>query len=171
MHRPRRIPFLLGALPLAAALAGCSVSVVDTAKPSASPSPEYSADVRLTRPSGPPRPVPQTGPPVTMGGDATRSALIAAATRTVRCDGEYTLMDDAIIVRVEGSCKRIIVNASGSQVVADDVSSLELIGDSNIVLAGTVREVLVNGDANVVHWTGATPTVSDIGSANTLTAG
>ena len=80
-------------------------------------------------------------------------------------------MDDATIVRVEGACDRIVVNASGAQLVADDVALVEVIGNSNVVLTGAVQKVLVNGEANVVHWTGKTPTVSDIGSTNTLTAG
>ena len=154
-----RIPAMLAALALTTALAGCSVSVVDGTSPSADTSRQD------------PTPARETDPPSTAQGASDRASLIAAATRTVRCDGEYALMDDAIIVRVEGACDHVIVNASGSQLVIDDAALVEVIGSSNVVLAGTVQTVRVNGNANVVHWTGATPTVSDIGSANTLTAG
>ena len=178
MHRFRRIPALLCGLAAALALAGCSVGLVDGTKPTPSPRPDSTSSIEVqggaaTRPPSP-APVtapPVTAPPVSSPGGADRAAVIAAATRTVRCDGEYALMDDAMIVRVEGACDRIIVNASGSQLVADDVALVEVIGNSNVVLTGAVQKVLVNGEANVVHWTGATPTVSDIGSTNTLTAG
>ena len=173
MPRLRRIPALLCGLAAALALAGCSVGLVDGAKPTSSPRPDSTsrAEVQGGAASQPPSPAPVTEPPVTMPGGPDRAAVIAAATRTVRCDGEYSLMDDAMVVRVEGACDRIIVNASGSQLVADDVGIVEVIGNSNVVLTGAVQKVLVNGEANVVHWTGATPTVSDIGSTNTLTAG
>lgn len=172
MHRSRLVPALVTALALAAGLAGCSISVVE-AKPSATPSPQTSVDVQLVRPSGPPQvvPLPQTPDPVTMGGRVTRADLIAAATTTQRCDGELTLMQDAVAVHVEGACDRLTINARGAQVVADDVAHLTVIGDANTVLAGTVRELVVNGAANVVLWTGTTPAISDVGVSNTLTAG
>lgn len=170
MHR-HRLPVLAAALALTAGLAGCSVSVVDAAQPSASPSPEVSADVQLDRPSGSPQPVSPTDPPVTVGDALSRAGLIAAATTTQRCEGELTLMQDAAVVHVEGSCDRLIVNAQGAQVVADDVAYLSVIGSANVVLTGAVQTLVVNGDANVVNWTGTTPTITDVGTANTLKAG
>ncbi|MFJ4167549.1 DUF3060 domain-containing protein [Microbacterium sp. NPDC089698] len=171
MHRRRTPALLLAALALGAGLTGCSVSVVDAAQSSGSPSPGVSVDVKTERPSGPPQPLPQTGPPVAVRDATSRSALIAAATTTQRCDGELTLMQDAVAVHVEGPCDRLIVNAQGAQVVADDVVSLSVIGSANVVLAESVRELVVNGDANLVNWTGSTPTISDIGTSNTLKAG
>ncbi|MGO4679478.1 DUF3060 domain-containing protein [Microbacterium sp. 2MCAF23] len=173
MHRSRIPAVLLATLALSAGLAGCSINLVDTAQPSSTPSPEASVDVQVHSPSSPPKPVPvpQTGPPVTKGGGITRADLIAAATTTQRCDGELTLMQDAVSVHVEGSCDRLIVNARGAQVVADDVAHLSVIGDANVVLAESMQELVVNGDANVVHWTGAAPSISDVGTSNTLTAG
>ncbi|MCE4026550.1 DUF3060 domain-containing protein [Microbacterium sp. Au-Mic1] len=171
MHGSRIPALLITALALAAGLTGCSISVVDTAHPSRSPSPDASVDVKGERPSGPPKPVPQTDAPVTMPDAVSRAGLIAAATTTQRCDGELTLMQDAVAVHVEGPCDRLIVNAQGAQVVADDVTSLSVIGSANVVLAASVRELVVNGDGNIVNWTGSTPAISDIGTANTLKAG
>jgi len=173
MYRSRIPAVLLTALALASGLVGCSISVVDTAQPSRSPSPEVSVDVKVERPSGPPQPVQpsQTDPPVTIRDATSRSDLIAAATTTQRCDSELTLMQDGVAVHVEGSCDRLIVNAQGAQVVADDVAHLSVIGSANVVLAKSVQELVVNGDANIVNWTGSTPAITDIGTSNVLRAG
>ncbi len=170
MHRTRPLP-LLGILALAAALTGCSISVVDSANPSASPESSASVTQEGEHRTDPPKPAPQTDPPVSLRDGPTRDTLIATATTIQRCDGQLTLMQDAMTVRVEGACDRLILNAHGAQVVADDVAVVEIIGDSNVVFAGSIQKLNVNGSANVVTWTGATPTVSDIGSGNTLTAG
>ena len=159
----------LTALLLAATLSGCAVSVTDPKEPdTASPSESTAA------PSGAaekPSDTPEQADASTEGADPSRDDLIAAATRVMRCDGELTILDDAVSVYVEGECDRLILNSSGSQVATDDVVLLEVIGDANVVLAGTIGELLVNGTGNVVHWQGATPSVSDVGNANVLTAG
>lgn len=186
MRTPRPLAALGTALALAAVLTGCSVSVVDDAKPSpatASGPAGFSAeDARETPPAADPGSSPTAStastappavqnPPAAKEGGITRDDLVAGATTVQRCDRELTLMQDGMAIHVEGSCEHLIVNARGAQIVADDVAALEIIGDANLVLTGPLQKVTVNGSGNVVKWTGATPTVSDVGSANTLTAG
>lgn len=171
----RPLPALATAAVLVALLSGCSVSVIDGTgadRPPATTSHEPTKEEPPTSPDAAPtdageHPLPNAG----KGLD--RDAITAAATTVRRCDGsgELTILDDAVVARVEGTCKRIILNSKGSMLVTDDVTSLEVIGDANLVLTGSVDEVLVNGMGNTVHWSGATPTVSDVGSGNTLTAG
>lgn len=170
MTLPRPLTAIAVTAMLLTALTACSVNVVDGAQPR----PAASDDATQTDADA------ETGPPLDVideqaepdaGDDIDREALIAAATNVRRCDGELTIVDNAVLVRVEGPCDRLIVNSSGSQVVTDDVTFLEVVGDGNVVLSGTVETLLVNGAANVVHWQGATPTVTETGAANVLTAG
>lgn len=148
----------------------CSVRIADGAASSA-PEKRTEGDADAPAKEDSPSPAESDAGSAPETGGVTRDDLIAGATRTLRCDGELTMLDDAVIVRVEGSCDRLILNTTGSQIVADDVALLEVIGDGNLVLSGAVDELLVNGTGNVVHWDGATPKVSDVGSSNTLTAG
>ncbi|WP_292701134.1 DUF3060 domain-containing protein [Microbacterium sp. 69-10] len=169
----RPLPALATAAVLVALLSGCSVSVIDgTDTPASTTRGEPAKEVPSASPDAAPtdegeHPLPNAG----TGLD--RDSITAAATTVRRCDssGELTILDDAVVARVEGTCKRIILNSKGSMLVTDDVTSLEVIGDANLVLTGSVDQVLVNGMGNTVHWSGATPTVSDVGSGNTLTAG
>ncbi|MFE6736625.1 hypothetical protein [Microbacterium sp. NPDC057650] len=148
----------------------CSIRIADGAAPSATDK-RAAGDADASAKEDSPAPAESDAGSAPDRDGVTRDDLIAEATRTLRCDGELTMLDDAVIVRVEGSCDRLILNTTGSQVIADDVALLEVIGDGNLVLSGVVDELLVNGTGNVVHWTGATPKVSDVGSSNTLTAG
>ncbi|WP_433585048.1 hypothetical protein [Microbacterium hydrocarbonoxydans] len=178
MHiSPKLLPFLVIAT-LATPLAGCAVSITSDEKPAPSEHQSSSADASTGDSSADddgqkvaPRDDEPTEPGPVEDDDVTREQLMAAATRTMRCDGELTILDDAVVVHVEGDCDRLILNSTGSQLVADDVALVEVIGDGNLLLTGAVEELLVNGTGNVVHWTGATPTVSDIGEANLLKAG
>ena len=170
----RPLPALAAAAVLVALLSGCSVSVIDKAeggKPAAGAQDKPAKE----EPPASPDPAPTDAGEHPLPNAATgldRDAIIAATT-VRRCDssGELTILDDAVVARVEGACKRIILNSKGSMLVTDDVTSMEVIGDANLVLTGSVDQVLVNGRGNTVHWSGATPTVSDVGSGNTLTAG
>ena len=100
----------------------------------------------------------------------SRDELSAMVTRTERCDGELTLLDNGMSTRVDGDCDVLTLNTTGSQIVADDVTTLQLIGDGNVVIAGAVETLLVNGEGNIVVWTGDTPAVTDVGSTNVLKA-
>lgn len=170
MALSRPLTALTVAALLAAALTSCSVNVVDGGAP-AEPSAEQSTpptDFTVEK---------QTSADDTderdQGGleGLDRETLIASATTVRRCDGELTILDDAVTMRIEGACDRLILNTRGSQIVTDDVAFLEVIGDGNVVLSSTVDKLLVNGAANVVQWQGATPTITETGSANVLTAG
>lgn len=171
MKTGRTLAPLLAIGLLLAPLAGCSVAVVDgTAKPESSHDrgtdgeTDADADAELTEDE-------PSGDDDTADTGLDRETLIGAATSVRRCDGELTILDDAVAVYVEGTCERLILNSTGSQIATDDVAYLEVIGDGNVVLSGAVEKLLVNGMGNIVHWTGATPTVTDVGSSNVLTAG
>ena len=180
MRTLRPLSGVLVATALLVALSGCSVAVVDggAGEPSPSSSPDPGAEAGTESAEDDASPAASTGAEDSLpavddaatGADPTREALIASSTRTLRCDGELTLLDDAMATRVEGPCDRLILNTRGSQVVTDDVAFLEVIGDGNVVLSGAVDKLLVNGEGNVVHWTGETPEISDVGSTNVLKA-
>ncbi|MGX1934655.1 hypothetical protein [Microbacterium resistens] len=180
MRTLRPLSGVLVATALLVALSGCSVAVVDgeAGEPSSSSSPDTGADTGRESAEDDASSAASTGAEDSLpaaddaatGADPTREALIASSTRTLRCDGELTLLDDAMATRVEGSCDRLILNTRGSQVVTDDVAFLEVIGDGNVVLSGAVDKLLVNGEGNVVRWTGETPEISDVGSTNVLKA-
>lgn len=170
MRRP--LTALAAGIVMIAVLAGCSVNIVDGDKPdSAERTP--TTDSSVSEPPDEPSEGPEENPPADDADDAdiTREQLIDGAATVMRCDGELTILDDAVAVYVEGDCDRLILNSSGSQVVTDDVTTLEVIGDANLVLSGAVDTLLVNGTGNVVHWTGTTPSVTDVGSSNVLKAG
>ncbi len=88
----------------------------------------------------------------------------------MKCDGGLTLLDNAMSTQVEGWCEALILNTTGSQIVADDVRTLKVIGDGNLVFVGSVETLVVNGEGNVVIWTGDTPRITDVGSTNVLKA-
>lgn len=169
----RRLFALAAAGAVLITLTGCSVGVVDGS--AEKPAAEKPADAPATAPQTEPAADPADGPdaetPDATDRGITRDSVIAAATTTQRCDGELTILDNAVIIRVEGACDRLILNSTGSMVVADDVDYLSVIGDGNAVFVGTVDQMVVNGDANLVNWTGATANVQDVGSANVLQAG
>lgn len=150
-------------------LSGCSVSVVDKSVPnkSAAPPQQSAPDASSEQP------VEENASDSLIPGvtEMDRSSLSAAATSVRRCDGEITILDDAIVARVEGSCDRLILNSTGAMIVTDDVTLLEVIGDGNLVLTGAVDTVQVNGTGNSVHWVGPTPVVQNTGSGNLITAG
>ncbi len=151
-------------LALIALTGGCAVSVIDPGKPDASAPAESTTSSSSSD-------APEQEDTAADDAAPSREQLISGATRVLRCDGVLTIIDDGVSVYVEGDCEHLILNSSGSQVAADDVALLEVIGDANVVLTGEIGELLVNGTGNVVHWTGETPSVSDIGDANVLTAG
>lgn len=171
----RPLPALAATAVLIALLSGCSVSVIDGTgadRPSATTQDKPAKEEPVESPDTAPTDAGEPSLPNAATG-LDRDAITAAATTVRRCDssGELTILDDAVVARVEGTCKRIILNSKGSMLVTDDVTSMEVIGDANLVLTGSVDQVLVNGMGNTVHWSGATPTVSDVGSGNTITAG
>lgn len=171
MRTLRPLALAVATLSLTLAFTACSVNVVDGTKPSAGSekTPPQKTDEKTTPSTAPSEDAEEQSSPDGDGID--RQTVIAAATTVKRCDGELTLTQDAAIIRVEGACDRVILNATGSQLVTDDVAYLEVIGDGNVVLSGTVDKLLVNGNSNLVHWQGTTPAVTDVGSANVLTAG
>lgn len=163
---------LATALVLSAGLTACSVHVVDGDASSVSPSPADStpstpASGRASTPSA----SSADGSAATEADGVTRADLIDRATKVLRCDGELTITQDAVALRIEGPCDSVVLNSSGSRIVTDDVAHLEVIGDGTLVLTGHVQRLGVTGSANVVHWTGSTPAILDVGDGNIITAG
>lgn len=146
---------------LSLSLAGCSVDVVDDSGSSDTEAPDDVETETFDDET-------DVGSDVDLG--LSRDDLSAMVTRTMRCDGELTLLDNGMSTRVDGNCDALTLNTTGSQIVADDVATLQLIGDGNVVFAGAVETLLVNGEGNIVVWTGDTPAVTDVGSTNVLKA-
>lgn len=105
------------------------------------------------------------------GDTAARADVRSKATTTEQCDGALTLEQAGAIISVEGDCEHLTVNADGSTIVAGDVATLEVVGMGNVVYTDALTMLTVSGDANVVHWAGAKPAITDDGIGNALTAG
>lgn len=169
MRNTTKTVALVVALAMATLTAGCSVGIVDQGD--GPDTPHSTAPVASPSEPGTASGVGEEG---AAGQDAAetpgREQILAAVSKVMRCDGEQIMLEDEVILSVEGPCDRLILNTRGSQVLTDDVGYLEVIGDGNVVLSGRVDKLLVNGRGNVVHWNGPTPTVQDVGSENVLTA-
>lgn len=154
---------------------GCTVSIVDPSSedaPPSVPSPTAS-DQRMESSTPTPRPTtgaPTGSPGLSAEGQADRDRLIAAASTTTACP-QMPITADGAVIRIEGSCPDLVVEADAAVVIADDVQRLVLSGDGTVVYVQTVDAVSVSGSASSVLWAGATPSVNDTGTANTLRRG
>ncbi|WP_378148424.1 DUF3060 domain-containing protein [Cnuibacter sp. UC19_7] len=130
-----------------------------TAMPTPTPTPSLTAGASDTL----------IGPSDAAGGAADRDRWIAAATSTQVCSPDLTIgaSATATVVRVEGSCGTLVIEADAGVVVADDVRTLLVEGTGATVSVLQVGAVTVTGDANVVRWSGSAPVVDDTGAANT----
>ncbi|QCR18294.1 DUF3060 domain-containing protein [Agrococcus sp. SGAir0287] len=108
----------------------------------------------------------ETGAPGASSPD--RDALIARASQTIPCSPGLDVTTDGGIVRVEGTCDDLTVSADAAIVIADDVAVLTITGSGTVVSTLALGELRITGDVNDVRWTGATPAVTDDGTANTM---
>lgn len=174
MRRSTATTVLLTAALLATTLSGCTVAIVDpgASDTSATPAPRpthSSAEAERAEPA------PSSAPPhaadgLSAEGRAERERLTAAASTTATCPTGAVTADGAII-RIEGACAELDVQADAAVVIADDVQSLTLSGSGTIVYVVNVDTVTVTGDASSIFWAGETPSVNDTGAANTLRRG
>ncbi|KQQ62758.1 hypothetical protein ASF63_18595 [Microbacterium sp. Leaf320] len=162
---------LVAALVLAPTMSGCSVSIVDPTESStpASTTPERS-EPSAQPGSAPPSSEPTSDSTLSAEGQVERARLIDAATTTMPCPSG-PLTEDGAIIRVEGPCDQLIIEMDAGVVIADDVGALTLSGSGTVVYVGEVAAITVTGSASSIFWDGATPTVQDAGSANTLRRG
>lgn len=99
---------------------------------------------------------------------ADRDALIAQAQQTIPCSAGLDIANDGVVIRVEGACDAITVSADAAIVIVDDVTTLTVSGSGSVVDALELADLRISGDVNEVRWTGATPAVTDEGTANTI---
>lgn len=183
MRRTKATSALVAALLLAITLSGCTVSIVDpTAEtPVASTTPERSespaqspAQSESATESDTDRDEPSAeqtdDSALSPAGQAERDRLIAAATTTMPCPAG-PLTEDGAVIRVEGACGELVVEMDAGVVIADDVEALSVSGSGTVIFVRHVGAVSVTGSASSIFWEGATPTVDDSGSANTLRRG
>lgn len=161
------------ALLLMGGLSGCSAAIVDGAASPSGPASEVDEPVAAPSPTAPAQSdSPDDGAASGLSPENAeeRARFAAGATTTMPCPSG-ALDQDGAIIRVEGSCTDLVIEIDAGVVIADDVENLTLAGSGTVVYAETIGALTVTGSASVVHWTGATPTVDDRGSANTLTRG
>jgi hypothetical protein len=174
----RIVPAALAAAALALALAGCSVSIADPAATDVTV--EVSTPDADVTPSGSPSTPARPAPTGTTADDdsaavdsgstngVTREQAIAAASTTVACTPGLVISQIGAVVRVEGACDEVTVNADAAVVVVDDVAKLRLAGSGTVVFAQQVGEFSVVGDASVLRWRGTAPTGTDTGAGNVI---
>lgn len=90
---------------------------------------------------------------------ATGGAAVGISTnngqRTVTCQGnDLTITGNHNVLTVLGTC-----------------GTLTVVGNDNVVRTAAVRRLSTPGNHNQVHWSGAAPAVSDLGTGNVLGAG
>ncbi|KNY05698.1 DUF3060 domain-containing protein [Microbacterium sp. GCS4] len=173
MRRSTATSVLLTAVLLATTLSGCTVSIVDPGAADAqrTPTPESTSsfDVERTEPT-PPASSSTDSDRLSDERQADRDRLTAAASTTTACPtGAVTA--DGVVIRIEGSCPQLDVQADAAVVIADDVESLALSGSGTVVYVVNVSSVTVTGDASSVFWAGSTPSVDDTGAGNTVRKG
>jgi hypothetical protein len=180
MRTSRLTATALTALLLAAALSGCTATIVDgSAQSSEKPTTEQTTEQTST----PDRTEADTEEPATTDdadesttsglspqNAAERERLTAEATTVMPCPSG-PLDQDGAVIRVEGSCAELVIDIDAGVVIADDVTTLTLSGSGTVVFAENIDALTVTGSASIVYWTGSTPTVDDSGTANTLTRG
>ncbi|MFJ4175632.1 DUF3060 domain-containing protein [Microbacterium sp. NPDC089696] len=179
MRRSTATSALLTAVLLTTTLCGCTVSIVDPGAPesAAPPTPEPTAssfEVERTEPTPKSTSSAASDAPGTEGlsaeGRAERDRLTAAASTTATCPSGAVTADGEII-RIEGACDTLDVQADAAVVIADDVRDLTLSGSGTTVYVLNVATITVTGSASAILWSGATPSVDDTGAANTLRRG
>lgn len=174
MRRRRTRSILVGFVLLGSlTTTGCTVSIIDPSADDAPTPAPAASDAQVERSTPTPRPTteaPMESSGLSAEGQADRDRLIAAASTTAACPTGPITADGAVI-RIEGSCPDLVVEADAAVVVADDVQRLVLSGDGTVVYVETVDAVSVSGSASSVFWAGATPSVNDTGTANTLRRG
>jgi hypothetical protein len=170
----RRFAALLLTAAAAVALAGCAVSITDseaTDAGSLSGEPVPRATPAAPSPTSRPtddaadRPADDTAiaePAV------TRDQAIAAASTTLACTPGLVVSQIGAVVRIEGPCDEVTVNADAAVVVVDDVSRLRVAGTGTAVFALGIGELTVTGDASGVWWRGDAPVVTDTGAGNVI---
>ncbi|KAA0959553.1 DUF3060 domain-containing protein [Microbacterium sp. ANT_H45B] len=186
MRRTTATSAPLTALLLVVVLSGCSVDIVDPTQPSASsatassPSEAGSPSDDAPSPDSSPDPSPDPEPSagsrrsadagLSAAGQAERARLSDAATTTMPCPTD-PLTSDGAVIRVEGPCADLVIEIDAGVVIADDVGAVMLSGSGTVVYVREVDAITVTGSASSIFWEGATPTVDDRGSANTLKKG
>ncbi|SDH67148.1 DUF3060 domain-containing protein [Agrococcus jejuensis] len=175
-HNPIAQPrwVALAALTLVAvgSLSGCGLAF---SEPDASPAPPASSPQTPSTepadddPAESPAESPEESDPTEIGApSAERDELIARAQQTVPCSAGLDVANDGAIIRVEGACDELTVSADAAIVIADDVTTLTVSGSGSVVYALELADLRISGDVNEVRWTGATPAVTDDGTANTI---
>lgn len=106
--------------------------------------------------------------PETDGDGSGRETAIARADQTIPCSPGLDVSSPGTVIRVEGACEALTVSADAAVVVADDVQSLVVTGTGTVVHVLELGDLRITGDANVVSWTGTTPSVADSGTANLI---
>jgi hypothetical protein len=165
----------LASLVLAGSLSGCGVALVDPAATDAAPAPTTPSRT----PAAPASPTPTASAPaagdstaddstVTSDLPYTRDDFVAAATATIACTPGLVISQPGAVVVVEGACGDVTVNADAAVVVLDDVDRLRVTGVGTVVSALATGSIEVGGDANVIWWRGAAPTVTDTGAGNVI---
>lgn len=169
----------LSGLVLIGLLSGCSATIVDRADattassaprtdtPTAGDGQQHAAESPAPRASEATDSDSTSTDGLSAKNSAERERRIAEASLTLTCPSA-PLEQDAAVIRVEGRCDELTIDLDAGVVIVDDVSVLTLSGSGTTVYAATIGHLTVTGSASEVLWSGATPTVDDRGSANTL---
>jgi len=105
------------------------------------------------------------------GNSVKIQAVGAAGARITGGTGKDIILDtggyEGTIV---GNGGNVVLNASGCDIkITGTINALVLNGSSNDITCDTVHHVQSNGSANTVSWSrGVSPSIADVGSANTL---
>lgn len=170
--QPRWLALVALTIVAVGSLSGCGLafSDPDATDPAPATSSQESPDATPEQ-SEPETSAPEASEPEDAAPGATNPArddLIARAAQTIPCSPGLDVTTDGGIVRVEGACDDLTVSADAAIVIADDVAALTVSGSGTYVSTLALGDLRLTGDVNEVRWTGATPAVTDSGTANTI---
>lgn len=168
MPSPQTLVAALSAAVLLVALSGCSLRITDPdsgERRASESSAAIETDDQDTGRDGGDAHVSAEDP------DDIRARIAQLTTTTLTCDGERTITQMAVKVRIEGRCEVLVLEMGGGTFLADDIGELRIAGMGNTVYADAIGRVIVDGGGNTVRWRGATPDIDVDGLGNSLQAG
>lgn len=101
----------------------------------------------------------------------TRAELEAAVTKEINCSGGSVTIDDiGAVIGLGEDCANVEITGAGAILVAESITNLDISATGTVVFAAEIGAVNVTGSGNVVTWESGSPTISDTGITNVLTA-
>ncbi|MHA7157449.1 hypothetical protein ACX8Z7_05365 [Glutamicibacter endophyticus] len=106
-----------------------------------------------------------------MDGDEVKAAFTQITThgRKVTCSEGATVIPretSGEIVELTGDCTEVVIEANGLKLAAEQIGTLRVHGNGNIIALGTVETLELSRDGNMVGFSQPPQTISDTAHGN-----